>query len=185
MGKIGNEADMNIYDCTKDILEHKEKVLYWMRRFWTQIEGRAKYHDDSKLKNKAEKNMFDIWTPELKKREFGSPEYKEALIQMGEGLKMHYQANRHHPEHYENGIEGMTLVDIIEMVSDWIAAASARGTYVDLDKAAERFGISEQLVRIIANQLREEDIWNQTENVPVPTLCPPNRRDGRIEGFTK
>lgn len=171
------------YDCTNDVLEHKRKVEYWMRRFWTQLENRAPIHDDSKLRNFEEKAMFDKWVPELKVRTFGSDEYKEALAQMGEGLKMHYEANRHHPEHYKNGIEGMTLIDVVEMVADWMAAAEAKDVHIDLDYLAKRFGISEQLVKIIANQLREEDVWNRVDNVPVVELCPPDRRRGHVEGF--
>ena len=37
------------------------------------------------------------------------------------------EQNRHHPEYYEDGIAGMTLVDLEEMLSDW-EAASHRGT---------------------------------------------------------
>jgi hypothetical protein len=171
------------YDCTDDVLEHKEKVVYWMRRFWTLLEGRSKYHDDSKLKNPTEKAMFDRWVPELKARTLGSPEYKEALEQMGEGLRMHYEANRHHPEHFKNGVDDMTLIDIVEMVADWMAAAQAKNVHVDLDYLANRFHLSEQLVKIIANQLREEDLFNAADNIPVTLFCPPDRRRGYVDGF--
>lgn len=175
----------NNYDCTNDVLEHKSKVEYWLRRFWNALEGRAKYHDNSKLNDPREKALFDHWTPELRTRTFGSDEYKQALDEMGEGVKLHYKANRHHPEHYENGVNDMTLIDIVEMVADWMAAAERKNVHIDLDHAAKRFGLSEQLVKIIANQLREEDIWNTVENVPVPNFCPPDRRDGYIEGFVR
>ena len=95
--------------------------------------------------------MFDIWTPELKRREFGGDEYKQALAEMGKGLKHHYENNRHHPEHYENGIEGMTIVDIIEMICDWMAAAETKGVPIDMDYLANRFNISNQLTKIIVN----------------------------------
>lgn len=176
---------MNLYDCTADVMAHKEKVTYWLRRFWNQLDGRAKYHDDSKLNNPAEKAMFDRWTPELKAREFGSDAYKEALANMGNGLKMHYKANRHHPEHYENGVNDMTLIDVMEMVADWMAAAQAKEKPIDLDYLASRFGLSEQLVNLIANQLREEDVWNEIDGVLVTYLCPENKRAGHVEGFEK
>lgn len=174
---------MSTYDCTKDVMEHKRKVEYWMRRFWTQLENRAPIHDDSKLKNPEEKALFDKWVPELKLRTFGTDYYKQALDAMGEGVKLHYEANRHHPEHFKNGIDDMTLVDVVEMVADWMAAAEARDVHVDLDHAAQRFGLSEQLVKIIANQLREEDLYNRIDNVPVVELCPPDRRRGHVDGF--
>ena len=172
------------YDCTEDVKKHKANVEYWMHDFATQIKDRAKIHDDSKLKNPTEKAMFDLWTPELKEREFGSEAYKIALDGMGKGIELHYKANRHHPEHYANGVNDMTIIDVIEMLSDWMAAAQAKYTHVDLAHASERFGLSEQLVRILANTLREEDFWCTVNGVPVVDLCPPEHREGHIEGVT-
>ena len=37
-------------------------------------------------------------------------------------IEIHYAKNRHHPENHRNGIKDMTLVDLIEMLSDWKAA---------------------------------------------------------------
>jgi len=171
------------YDCTKDVTEHINRVRGWMRSFYLNLEARAENHDASKLKE-PEKSMFDHWTPKLKEFEFGSDEYKIALAGMGEGLKHHYENNRHHPEHYENGVNGMTLNDVIEMVADWMAAAEAKSDFVNLEYLATRFGLSEQLVDIIANTLREEDVWNAA-NGHATDFCPPNRRKGHVEGFER
>jgi hypothetical protein len=179
------EDEMPEYDCTEDVKEHKRKVEYWMSYFSTQIKGRAAIHDDSKLKDPVEKAMFDKWTPELRSRDFGTEHYKAALDGMGEGIALHYKANRHHPEHYENGVDGMTIIDVIEMLADWMAAAQARDVHVDLDHAAKRFGLSDQLVQIFANTLREEDFWAELHNCPICDLCPPEYRKGHVEGFTK
>lgn len=73
---------------------------------------------------------------------------------MGEGLRHHYAHNRHHPEHFPDGVNGMTLVDLIEMLADW-KAATERGRDVDLARTlqmnCERFGITAQLVDILVN----------------------------------
>ncbi len=114
----------------------------------------------------------------------GTDEYKVALDGMGEGVKLHYKANRHHPEHYANGVDDMTLIDVVEMLADWMAAAQARNVSVDLKHAAERFGLSEQLVRLMANQLREEDMWNEVNHCNIPALCPPEHAAGHVEGFS-
>ena len=172
------------YDCTADVMQHKDRVKYWIHNFISQLTGRAETHDDSKLQD-PEKQMFDIWTPELKRREFGSEEYKLALAEMGEGLKHHYESNRHHPEHYKNNVNGMTILDITEMICDWMAVAQVKKTSVDLDYLAKRFNISDQLLEIIANTLREGDIWNEIEGIPVPYFCPTNRQDGNVEGFKR
>ena len=151
----GNEdTPLKPYDCTDDVSNHKALVL---RRMWIlaqEIERRAVAHDDSKLLL-PEKELFDKWTPELKHRTFGSEYYKQALDAMGEGVQHHYQMNRHHPEHFADGVDDMTLVDIIEMLCDWSAAAATKGLPVDLAHAQERFKLSPQLSRILQNTLDE------------------------------
>lgn len=157
------------YDCTADIREHAKLVKYFIDDMRSQLEGRADSHDFSKTQP-PEKAIFDEYTPKLKELEYGSNEYKAALVAMGEGLQHHYKANRHHPEHFENGVNEMTLIDLIEMVCDWAAACSAKSIPVQLDKQAERFGIAPQLIQIINNTLQDMDYWNTVNNVPITYL---------------
>lgn len=174
-----------MYDCTNDVKEHIARVQKWMRDFSTQIIDRSKWHDKSKL-DEPEKPMYDEFTPRLKELTFGSDEYKASLAEMGAALKHHYQVNRHHPEHYENGVNGMTLVDLIEMVSDWMAAAQAKNTHIDLAYLAKRFNLSDQLVEIIANTLREDDVWRMVNGAAIDgEYCPPEMRNRHVEGFEK
>lgn len=140
------------YDCTEDVLAHKRKVAFYLLYYINGLVSRAIIHDDSKLQS-PEKEMFDQWTPELKQRTFGTDYYKQALDGMGEGLQHHYASNPHHPEHFENGVDGMGLTDILEMVCDWRAAAEAKGVALDLEHAAKRFNLSPQLVNIIRNTI--------------------------------
>lgn len=190
MAKQGASQEMNMsendgqYDCTNDVAEHKRKVKYWMHYFAGQLRDRAAIHDNSKLNDPVEKALFDKWTPNLRQQAFGSDDYKVSLEGMGEGVKLHYEANRHHPEHYENGVNGMAIIDVLEMFADWMAAAQARNVTVDLTHAAERFELSEQLVQIFANTLREEDFWGHIYNTPIIELCPPEHKTGYVEGFT-
>ena len=145
---------MSEYDCVPDVRKHKLAVWHLMGKFVRDLEHRALSHDNSKLEE-PEKAMFDIWTPRLKEVEFGSTEYQEALAGMGEALKHHYASNRHHPEHFESGVDSMTLVDLIEMLVDWIVAARSKGQQPDLNYLSKRFDLSEQLVEILANTLAE------------------------------
>ena len=154
------------YDCTDDVQRHKFKVRYWMRGFANLLQLRADLHDASKLLP-PEKACFDEWTPKLKEVEFGSQDYADHLRQMGECLKHHYQENRHHPEHYENGVDGMTLHDLVEMLCDWMAASEEKGTPINLEYFRARFKLSDQLVSILRNTLKEEDLWNSIAGVPV------------------
>jgi len=73
-------------------------------------------------------------------------------------LDHHYANNRHHPEYFDNGVNGMTLVDLIEMLADW-KAAGERHADGSLDRSLiiqkERFDISDQLNDILTNTARE------------------------------
>jgi len=144
------------YDCTDDIKRHIWRVRKRMQDFARQIVDRSTSHDKTKLEE-PEKSMYDEFTPKLREVIFGSDEYRASLANMGTALQHHYQENRHHPEHFKNGINGMTLVDLVEMVSDWMAMAEVKNSSTDLAYLANRFNISEQLVDIIANTIREND----------------------------
>jgi len=157
------------YDCTNDVKEHIKLVQKWIEDFRYILKGRGSVHDASKLRS-PEKECFDKWTPQLKVLEFGSPEYKNALSEMGEGLKHHYAVNSHHPEHYPNGIDGMTLYEVVEMVCDWMAAAEKKEVPVDMDYLQKRFNISPQLRSIIENQFREIDTETISNNMPRNTF---------------
>lgn len=146
---------MDKYDCTNDVKEHITQVQYCLVGMSIELEKRIRYHDASKLEE-PEKSMFDEFTPKLKEFEFGSDEYNTALSEMGDALKHHYDNNRHHPEHFQNGISGMTLIDLLEMVCDWIAAAKAKQVPIDMNYLSKRFGIGDQLVAIIINTLDNE-----------------------------
>jgi hypothetical protein len=146
-----------MYDCTEDVLKHHNRVVATLKEWASQLFDRGKAHDMSKIQSPLEKITFDHWVPELKKYEFASDGYKNALKQMGSGLQMHYEANRHHPEHFEGGINDMSLIDIMEMLADWIAVAEEKQEPVQLDKAAARFGIDTQLLMILKNTVAIED----------------------------
>lgn len=145
------------YDSTADTLEHIATVQGKLHAFVSGLANRALKHDLSKL-NPPEKEAFDEATPKLRGLTYGSDEYKAATAQLGEALKHHYAHNSHHPEHFENGISGMSLLDVVEMLADW-KAATERHDDGDIRKSLEfnreRFGIDDQLYHILANTLDE------------------------------
>lgn len=114
---------------------------------------RSEVHDASKLSS-PEKELFDEYTPKLAGCTYGSDEYKEYLQGLKVALDHHYANNSHHPEHYENGVEGFDLFDLIEMFFDW-KAASERHNDGNIFKSIEinkkRFNISYQLSSILKN----------------------------------
>lgn len=150
------------YDSYDDTMEHIGKVRVQLWRFRSHLETRALAHDDSKL-HPPEKETFDAVTPKLKALTYGSDEYKAALAEMGDALKHHYAHNSHHPEFHEDGINGMSLLDVIEMIADW-KAASERHADGDILKSLEinreRFHISDQLYSILLNTVSEMK-WGQ------------------------
>ena len=90
----------------------------------------------------------------LRTAKYGSKEYEEIRDKMlNEGLKHHYEANRHHPEHFKNGINDMTLIDVVEMFCDWYAASknSDTGFEAGLKMNKNKFKMSEQLYQIFKN----------------------------------
>ncbi len=109
------------YDSKAGTLEHMRKVSDNLLLIARQLAERATVHDKSKLEA-PEKELFDEMTPKLKGMTYGSEEYKEALKKLKPALDHHYKHNSHHPEHFEHGIAEMTLVDLVEMFCDWLAA---------------------------------------------------------------
>lgn len=133
--------------------EHISCVQHLLHHVITALQYRALSHDQSKLRP-PEVSIFAEYTPKLRGTTYGSEEYKRFLAEMKPALDHHYANNSHHPEHFENGINGMTLLDLIEMLADW-KAATMRHADGDLRRSfeinRERFGIGEQLYSILRN----------------------------------
>lgn len=145
------------YDSTEDTQVHISKVISLLIAVMGNLAARSQFHDRSKMEE-PEKSMYDEFTPMPRAMTYGSDEYKERLKQMGVALKHHYENNSHHPEHYPNGINGMSLLDLIEMLADWKAAGMrhANGNMTQsLEVNKERFGMSDQLAEIFENTVRE------------------------------
>lgn len=108
-------------ECLRDTQDHIEKVRSNLGEVTSNLITRGNVHDASKLQS-AEFEVFSEYGPKLKGSTYGSDEYKQNLKEMKVALDHHYANNTHHPEHYPNGIQDMSLLDIIEMIADWKAA---------------------------------------------------------------
>jgi Family of unknown function (DUF5662) len=141
------------YDSRPDTIAHIERVQQLLREVEWALHERGLEHDASKLVD-PELATFNEYTPKLKNSTYGTDEYKGFLEGMGAGLKHHYDNNRHHPEHFANGIDDMTLIDLIEMLVDW-KAATERHADGDMARSLrlqkERFKISDQLSAVLWN----------------------------------
>lgn len=145
------------YDSTLDTLAHIDRVRYFLGIVRTKLAKRGEVHDASKFES-PEKEAFDEVTPLLRDTTYGSEEYKATLRRIKPAIDHHQTHNSHHPEFYPNGIDGMSLLDIVEMFCDW-KAATERHADGSLERSipisATRFKMSPQLVAIFENTRRE------------------------------
>lgn len=146
---------MGEYDSTAETLKHIRMVQKFINKIIHELLQRADLHDETKLKY-PEKPIFDLMTPELSGVSYGSKEYRAMLEDMKPAIDHHNKKNRHHIEHFKNGLDGMNIVDIVEMICDWVAAARRHADgdirkSIDINK--RRFKMDEQLVNILINTL--------------------------------
>jgi hypothetical protein len=141
------------YDSRPETIAHIAVVRENLEFAVKDLRRRQSEHDLSKLAD-PEKATFDEYTPKLKASTYGSPEYEAFRAAMGPALSHHYACNSHHPEHYPDGIRGMCLLDVLEMLADW-KAATLRHADGNLRKSIEinqkRFGYTDELKRILLN----------------------------------
>lgn len=135
--------------------EHINLVMKLLAGMQIEIAKRMFTHDRSKLLP-PEVSAFAEYTPKLATSTYGSEEYRQFLKEMKPALNHHYSKNRHHPEFFENGVEDMNIIDLLEMICDW-RAASARHNDGDIYRSIEintpRFNLSPQLVAILKNSV--------------------------------
>jgi hypothetical protein len=163
---LNGEHRMSGYDSRPDTQAHIERVQWFIGEAIANLEDRLALHDKSKLVE-PELSAFDIATPKLAHMEYGSDEYKQSLADLGPALAHHFEHNDHHPEHYENGCAGMSLMALIEMLCDWRAASERVKQRADGDTYLkksfeeglaynqERFGYGDELAGILLNTARE------------------------------
>ena len=144
-------------DSLTDTHEHIGKVQARLEEVCNHLTVRAAHHDESKLVE-PEKTGYDQLTVRLADVAYGTDEYRAALAEAQPTIAHHYVANSHHPEHYENGIDDMSLLDVVEMLCDWKAASerTKQGSIAQsLAHNKARWDISDQLAAILENTVRE------------------------------
>jgi len=136
-----------------DTWKHIHRINELLHQVVRILLTRGDEHDQSKL-DRPEVELFTEHTQRLAAISYGSDEYKEALKDLAPALEHHYANNRHHPEHFKNGIDDMTLIDLVEMICDWKAASERHNDgniRKSIEKNADRFNMSPQLVKIFEN----------------------------------
>lgn len=146
---------MSEFDSRPDTYEHIETVRGLVLGVVFDLTERAHRHDRSKLQE-PERAIFDEFSPKLRDSTYGSDEYKTFLEGMGEGLQHHYEVNDHHPEHFSGGIKEMDLVQLLEMLCDWMAATRRHADgdiRRSIEQNTERFGYGEEIKRLLHNSV--------------------------------
>lgn len=134
----------NIYQNYRESVNlHRLDVSVIAAIVATAIQIRSREHDISKMEGE-ELKLFSSAS-----LIFGPGE--------SEDLTIHLKNNRHHPEHFYNGISGMTLVDIVEMFCDWFAKSSrSSGDFIDeINTRSYKYDIPKELVSIFQNTAKE------------------------------
>lgn len=169
--KVTNERMLLVQytkeDYIKDTKEHIQLVRQFMISFAEQLAYRSLMHDRTKLEN-PEMDIFIKYTPELDNCVYGSEEYKKHLKKVQVALSHHYTHNSHHPEHYPDGINGMDLLDIVEMFCDWLASSlrhQGGNIYRSIEVNKNRFEYSNDLKDILVNSI--EIFKNKMEETQV------------------
>jgi hypothetical protein len=135
------------------------RSCYWIASCVNDVFLRAAVHDNSKF-GPDEYEAYEKAFPDLQKYAYGSDEFKAALATIRPAIEHHYSVNDHHPEFFEEGINGMHVVQMIEMLCDWKAASERSKTdfIVGLEMNRKRFNIDDQLFKIIRNT-----VWYQRD----------------------
>ena len=149
-----NKIDNYELDLTLNVMNHRAILMKYAHNFIVRLLNRVNTHDDSKLRE-PELSLFSS-----NAREFyeGKTYYDESYIELKKSVEIaiqnHYAHNRHHPEHFEDGINDMNILDILEMLLDWIASNDKYDNNIEnvvemLAIQKERFHISDQLHGIL------------------------------------
>lgn len=141
----------------RQIHNHVMSVQKCLNSFASDLIERGRVHDISKF-SEPELSGFAENVDNVSTIVYESEEYKKKWNEMRTVIDIHHINNRHHPEHWDNGVEEMTLLDILEMISDW-NAATVRYKNGDLLKSVEinceKYKVDGQLKRIILNTIND------------------------------
>lgn len=140
-------------ECIVETQKHIENVRKFIKIVTDKLTQRGIDHDRLKCES-PELELFTEFTPKLAKSTYGSDEYNSFLKELSPALQHHYANYRHHPEHFDKGINDMNLIDMVEMICDW-KAATLRHNDGNLLKSVEinakRFSMDDQLKQIFIN----------------------------------
>lgn len=141
-----------------DTIDHIQKVQLYLQQIIDDLQKRLLVHDRSKLLP-PEIDGYAGLKDAVNGLKYGTDEYRAAFEPFKSIIARHYAYNDHHPEHFNEGIKEMSLLQIVEMLADWKAASTRNSTELapSLLASFQRFGIDEQLAVVIRNTVEDLD----------------------------
>lgn len=118
------------FGLVRSYTRHLMFVRFALHSVTHALDQRADIHDASKMLD-DEFAGFSRINAAARINKFGSPEYAEGMRREKPTIDLHFSRNTHHAEFYakhpealmnNRGAEGMTFLDVIEMVCDWWGA---------------------------------------------------------------
>lgn len=150
------------------IYTHKAGVQKKLNILINELKKRAETHDNSKLVQ-PEYNGWVKMDKEIR-HPYGSKEYFEKMERYKWLFEEHYRVNRHHPEHWQGFFSEMDLLDLLEMIVDWVSY-NENLTYDDaislIEEQCKRFDFPELLKDLILNTLHN---YICTDGLPFKEL---------------
>jgi len=146
----------SLLKSVQDTRKHIARVEGYLSLCADLLRGRAARHDASKLQE-PELSGYAGLSDALQGLQYGTPEHRAAFAPFKAIIQHHYEHNSHHPEYWPDGVDDMSLLDVIEMLCDWKAASErGNGDFAESIRVSmERFKISDQLAAILLNTATE------------------------------
>lgn len=176
VGTGASEGALGEYDSRPDTYAHIAQVRGLLLGAVQDLIARAHRHDSTKLEP-PELEAFDVASPRLRELTYGTPEYHRELAHMQGALRHHYAAWDHHPEHFAptGGIEQMGLLEMLEMLCDWIAAGRRHrdgDIRASIEKNRERFGYGDEVARLLHNTVDDLERLELSTDPPRSLVGP-------------
>jgi len=142
-----------------DTQKHKRRVQILMRKLSSEIYRAGRNHDASKLEDPEKSKFVAVLAYHPDPTPYGSAGYSARLhdLNYSGALDDHYAHNAHHPEHSPYGIRGMNLINVCEMLCDWLEACSRHpddDPFTSIEINQKRFGFSDDLKQVMLNTIR-------------------------------
>ena len=154
------------FELFGDIVLHVSEVQENLEIMASELRKRGFAHDRTKFQE-TEFDAFCSTREKFKKANYGSPEYQECIDIIKPAIDHHYQNNRHHTKYHKNGFRDMTLIDVLEMIADWKAAARRspdKPHLIDtLNDAFKKYEIGEEMQGFIRRTVYA--LWQEGKEV--------------------